>query len=418
MERTRAELLTMGTATPHADSARPGANGHASKGDQPFVQFNTTEPSARDGAQPITGGAPHVRLSIGGKLSTEYLTKIWNDALVAMRKARSSHVEVDVSRLTCTDTACLALFAEIRKVAAETGGKVNFVEMKPELKELLDLATLEDPRAPELRPPARLGIVQRAGEITVHALHGLRAMVSFLGELCAGFAWIWFHPRQVRWRDFLNSCEKAGADALPVILLVGFLIGVMLAFQSAGQTERYGVRTVIPSVVAIAVTRELGPLLTTILIAGRTGSAYAAELGSMKADQELNALKVMGLDPVRFLAVPRVLAVVLMAPLLTAFFDLAGITGGYTVMATHDFSFTRYIVQAYQSLNWSDVFGGIGKTVVFAAIIGGVGCMRGIQAGMESRAVGQSTTRAVVTAIVLIIAADGCFGVIYYYFGI
>jgi phospholipid/cholesterol/gamma-HCH transport system permease protein len=138
----------------------------------------------------------------------------------------------------------------------------------------------------------------------------------------------------------------------------------------------------------------------------------------MKIDDELSALRAMGLDPVPYLAVPRVLAVVLVTPLLTAFCDLAGILGGYTVMADHGATFLQYILQARDALNWPDAFGGIGKTVVCGLIVGAVGCLRGIRAGSGPRAVGQSTTRAVVTAIVLIVAVDGCFGVIYYYLGI
>lgn len=360
----------------------------------------------------------HVLLTIGGELSAATLPAIWSQALEPLQRLGPRRVEIDASQLTCGDSTCLALFAEIRRVVARAGGDVSIVGLTPDLQALLDLATLPDPLAPELRPPPRPGLVTWIGEMAHNGLMDLKALVTFLGELCAGFAWAVSHPHQMRWRDLIVSCEKAGADAAPVVLLLGFLIGVMLAFQSAGQTERYGVRTVIPSVVAIAVTRELGPLITTLLLAGRTGSAYAAELAAMKIDQELSALRAMGLDPVRFLAVPRLLAVVFVAPLLTVFCNLAGVIGGYTVMAAHGFSFIQYMVQAHNALSWSDVFGGVGKTIVFAFIIGAVGCLRGIQAGSGPRAVGRSTTRAVVTSIILIIAADGCFGVIYYYFGI
>lgn len=357
-------------------------------------------------------------MSIGGELSIPTLPRIWREAVVPLRRLHPKSVEIDASQLTCGDSACLALFSEIRKVVAREGGRVSVVGIKPELKALFDLATLADPLAPQLHPPKPLGFVSRLGKWADDTLLEMKAFVTFLGELVAGFTWAAFHPRQVRWREFFNACEKAGADAVPVILLLGFLIGVMLAFQSAEQTERYGVRTVVPSVVAIAVTRELGPLITMLLLAGRTVSAFTAELGTMKVNDELNALRAMGLDPVRFLAVPRVLAVLLAMPLLTAFCDLAGILGGYSVMADHGFSFVHYVVQAHNALNWPDVFGGIGKTLVAAVLIGAVGCLRGIRAGSGPRAVGQSTTRAVVTAIILVVAIDGSFGVIYYYLGI
>jgi phospholipid/cholesterol/gamma-HCH transport system permease protein len=246
----------------------------------------------------------------------------------------------------------------------------------------------------------------------------LKAVVAFVGELFAGLVWAVGHPRQVRWREMAIAGEKAGADAVPVVLLLGFLIGVMLAFQSAEQTERYGVKTIIPNVVAVAVTRELGPLIATLLLAGRTGSAFAAELGTMKVNQELSALRAMGLSPLRFLAVPRIFAATLVAPLLTVFCDLAGVVGGYTVMADQGFTFLHYAVQVSHALNWADVCGGVGKTIVGGFLIGAAGCFSGLQTGSGSRAVGISTTRAVVTSIFLIVATDGCFGVIYYYFGI
>jgi len=351
-------------------------------------------------------------------MSKKELPRVWRQALRPLRRIGPADVELDASELTCADSSCLALISEIRRVVARAGGQLHVVGLNRDLETLLESAALPDPLAPELNPPASLGLIAGVGEAAQSALAEIKSLVTFIGELCAGLVWAVIHPRDVRWRDFVFSSEKAGADAVPVVLLLGCLIGVMLAFQSAEQTERYGVRTVVPAVVAIAVTRELGPLITTLLLAGRTTSAYAAELGTMKINDELSALKTMGLDPVRFLAVPRVLAVIFVTPLLTAFCDVGGILGGYTVMADHGYSFVHYIVQAHNAVKWEDVFGGLGKTVVCALIIAGVGCHRGFRAKGGPRAVGLGTTRAVVMAILLIVAVDGAFGVIYYYMGI
>lgn len=379
-----------------------------------FVKIDADRPSAPDASK----SADRLQLTLGGEVSIESLPRIWRDVTDALRRMRSGGVAIDASSLQCSDTACLALFAEIRRLAAAEHAPISVVGLKPDFQALLDMATLEDPAAPHLRPPIPPDFITRLGEKTARALAKMKLFVTFLGELSSGFVWAAIHPGQVRWRDLAVYSEKAGADAVPVVLLLGFLIGVMLAFQAAEQTERYGVRTVIPSVVAIAITRELGPLIAVLLLAGRTGSALAAELGTMKVNQELNALRTMGLDPVRFLAVPRVLSLMLVAPLLAIFCDFAGILGGYTVMADHGFSFLRYIVQADHALNWPDVFGGVGKTIVDGLLIGAAGCFYGIRTGSGPRAVGESTTHAVVTAIILIVAVDGSFGVIYYYFGI
>lgn len=362
---------------------------------------------------------PPIEVTLGGELTVGSLPGVWKQAIDPLRRMPHGRaVRVEASELVCGDSTCFALFAEIHRIVAERGGKVNIVGLRPALQSLLESATLPDPLAPELRPPERPGWVARVGRSTYKWLVGLKAFVSFVGELCAGFVWAAVHPRQVRWRQFFVSCEKAGAAAVPVVLLLGFLIGVMLAFQSAEQTERYGVRTVVPAVVAIAVTRELGPLITMLLLAGRTASAFAAELGTMKINQELSAIQAMGLDPVRFLAVPRVLAVLVVTPLLTAFCDVAGIIGGYSVMADHGYSFVHYLVQAHNALNWPDVFGGVGKTIVCALAIGSLACLKGIRTGKAARDVGRSTTGAVVAAILATVAIDGAFSVIYYYMGI
>lgn len=408
----------MGIAIGDAPDVPSATSGSQARREEPFVDLNNGEPSRHGSPPSESPDSSEIVLIVGGELTVAALPRVWQEALDPLRRMPPASVKVDASQLVCRDSTCLALFAEIRRVVAQRGGRVSIVGLKPELQALLESAKLSDPLAPELHPPKPPGWITRLGEGTAHTLTELKSAVAFVGELCAAMGWAAFHPRQVRWRQFVLSCEKAGADAAPVVLLLGFLIGVMLAFQSAEQTERYGVRTVVPSVVAIAVTRELGPLITTLLLAGRTASAFAAELGTMKINQELSALRAMGLDPVRFLALPRVLAVLVVTPLLTAFCDLAGILGGYTVMADHGFSFIHYVVQAHYALNWPDVFGGIGKTIVCALAIGSIGCMRGIHTGNEPRAVGRSTTGAVVGAILATVAIDGCFGVIYYYMGI
>jgi len=211
---------------------------------------------------------------------------------------------------------------------------------------------------------------------------------------------------------------KAGVDAVPVVSLLGFLIGVILAYQCAVAMQRYGITSAIPAVVGIAMFRELGPLITAVLLAGRSGSAYAAEIGTMTVTEEVSALRTLGLNPVRFLAVPRVLAAMLVTPLLAVFCNLLGVLGGYTVMAGYQFTFAQYVNAVRHATNYQDLAGGVLKTVAFAFIVGGIGCLRGLRTGDGPGAVGDSTTRAVVAGIVLVIVTDGLFGVAYYYLGI
>jgi phospholipid/cholesterol/gamma-HCH transport system permease protein len=211
------------------------------------------------------------------------------------------------------------------------------------------------------------------------------------------------------------TADKVGTDAVPVICLLGFLIGAILAFQSAPALSNFGARDLIPTLVSIALIRELGPLIACILMSGRTASAFAAELGTMTVTEEVSALRAMGLDPVRFLAIPRVLAAIAVAPILSVISSLMGELGGYTVMLNYGMGFARYEHQVQNAVGARDLISGEVKTLVFGLIVGGVGCLRGLRTASGPGAVGESTTRAVVTSIVLIIAIDGLFGVLFYY---
>jgi phospholipid/cholesterol/gamma-HCH transport system permease protein len=243
-------------------------------------------------------------------------------------------------------------------------------------------------------------------------------LITFIGETLVTAWWMVRHPRRMRWGDMLSTAQKAGADAVGVVCLLGFLVGLILAFQTAKPLEAYGVQPMIPTIVAIAVVREMGALITAIILAGRSGSAFAAEIGTMKVTEELAALKTMGLEPVQFLVMPRVLAAVLVAPLLTLCNIAMSIVGAYVVMASLGYSLPFYVNQVTHAVDLSDFLGGVFKAFVFGLIIGGVGCLRGTQTMQGPGAVGDSTTRAVVAGIVLTIAADAILGVVYFSLGI
>jgi phospholipid/cholesterol/gamma-HCH transport system permease protein len=325
---------------------------------------------------------------------------------------------IDGSGLIYCDGAGLGLLNEVRHELAAWRGKLQLQNLRPDLQALVEMATLPDPTAPQLSPPPRMDFVSRSGLWAASLAGEIRAIVSFLGEMFAAAGWTLLHPRHFRMQEMLSVADRVGTNALPVTCLLGFLIGLILAFQAAPPLGRYGIQDMIPTMVTIAVVRELGPLLAALLLAGRTGSAFAAELGTMTVTEEISALRSMGLDPVRYLVLPRVLAAVTMTPLLTSFSILMGIIGGYSVMANLGYSFDHYLSQSRQAITWRDLLGGELKTPVFGLIVGGVGCLRGLRTGKGPGAVGDSATRAVVTSIVLIIAADGVFGVLYYYVGL
>jgi phospholipid/cholesterol/gamma-HCH transport system permease protein len=226
------------------------------------------------------------------------------------------------------------------------------------------------------------------------------------------------HPRSVRWRDVWLTCERAGVDALPIVALISFLLGMILAFQSAVPMKRFGAEIFVADLIGLSMLRELGPLMTAILLAGRSGAAFAAEIGTMRVNQEVDALTTMGLNPVRFLVTPRIIAVVLMTPLLTIFSGLVGLLGGALTMQTFAIPFTTFFKQIDSAVTLSDFMAGFVKSFVFAILVAGIGCLRGLQTAAGASAVGDSATRAVVSGIILLVVVDGLFAYAYYVLGI
>jgi len=381
--------------------------GNSQQPQQDGVRVQTVDDTGKSGDT--------LSMSIEGSLNISTVQAAWLQTLDPIRKGRPKSVVIDVAGLTNCDGAGLGLLAQVRREVAAWSGLLRLENLRPDLQSLVEMAALSDPAAPQLRLLPRTHFVVGAGNWVASVLSEIRAIVAFLGEVCAAAGWLFLHPRQFRVRETLRVADRVGSNALPVILLLGFLIGTILAFQAATPLGRFGLVDMIPTMVCISVVRELGPLLATLLLAGRTGSAFAAELGTMTVTEEISALKSMGIDPVRFLVVPRVLATIAMAPLLAVFSSVMGIIGGYAVMANFGFSFTSYITQVRQAVTYKDLVGGEVKTLVFGLIVGGIGCLRGLRTGDGPGAVGESATQAVVTSIVLIIIADGIFGFVYYY---
>jgi phospholipid/cholesterol/gamma-HCH transport system permease protein len=331
-----------------------------------------------------------------------------------IRSAPPQRLVVDAKGLGYCDGAGLGLFVELRRIAATAGGEIVFEGLTPDLERLVAISSLQDPLASQLQPVPRPGFVSSLGRSAAETWGDVRDIIAFVGEAVVALAWAATHPTRVRYRDVWLIAEKAGADALPVVALLGGLMGLILAYQSAMPLGRFGAQSMIPMMVAFAIIRELGPLITAILLAGRSGAAFAAEIGTMKVTEELDALSTFGLDPMRFLVVPRVLAALFVTPLLSVFNILMGLIGGYVVMWNLGYSSTYYVNSIVQSVTYVDLVGGVAKTLVFALLVAAIGCQRGLKTGKGPGAVGDSTTRAVVAGIVLTIVADGLLGVIYY----
>ncbi|HCS76693.1 MAG TPA: hypothetical protein DIW05_02890 [Syntrophaceae bacterium] len=224
------------------------------------------------------------------------------------------------------------------------------------------------------------------------------------------------HPRSLRGKDVLFYVQRAGVDGLPIVAMIGALMGLIMAFMSYLQFKQFGANIYVPALVSFAMIKELGPIMTAILVAGRSGSAFAAEIGTMVVNEEVDALQTMGFDPIRFLAVPKVLACVIVVPILTIYADLAGILGGMTIgLTTLDLTVKTYITQSIKTIQVFDVVTSLIKAAVFAGLISTIGCQRGFQVRAGAQDVGKFTTSAVVAAIFLIVVADSIFAVMLYY---
>jgi phospholipid/cholesterol/gamma-HCH transport system permease protein len=218
----------------------------------------------------------------------------------------------------------------------------------------------------------------------------------------------------MRWREVAVVFEKAGVNALPIVSLISLLMGLVIAFEAAQPLEMFGAQIFIADMIGLVMVREFSPIFTAIILAGRSGAAFAAEIGTMKVNEELNALETMGLDPVRFLVIQRIFAATMLMPILTAYSMAVGVLGGVIVMLAMGFPIAQIWSQLAGALHVHDVLLGAGKSLVFGTIVAGLGCLRGMQTKEGPMAVGDSTTRAVVAGILMIIVVDAVFAVVTY----
>ena len=260
--------------------------------------------------------------------------------------------------------------------------------------------------------------ITQTGATTIETLRGIRDFVTFIGALVLSGIRVAGKPKSLRTHDIVRYMKTTGVDALPVVGLISFLIGLIMAFMSSLQLKQFGANIYVASLVALSMVSELGPIMTAIIVSGRSGSAYAAEISTMKISEEIDALITMGFDPVLFLAIPRMIAAVIVIPLLTMFANLFAIAGGLLIGVTMlDLSASSYITQTINSLNLFELNWGLSKSFVFAILISGVGCLRGFQAKGGASAVGHAATSAVVTSIFLIVLFDSIFAVVRSYWG-
>lgn len=336
------------------------------------------------------------------------------EALAGTPKPRA--VRFDARGLDDWDSALLAFLNRVGDLARDAGLEVDASGLPDGVRRLLHLAEAVPEKEGARRKDDEQGsLLARAGTVWLAFWHDALGFVDFLGQVTIALGNLVRGRARVRGSDFLLFVQEAGAQALPIVTLISFLVGQILGFVGAVQLEKFGASIYVADLVGIAMVREMGAMMTAIVMAGRTGAAYAAQLGSMNATQETEALSTMGVSPVEFLVLPRMLALMAMMPLLCLYSDALGIAGGALVgVGMLDLAPLVYWQETVNAVGVDDLIGGVFKASVYGALVAIAGCLRGIQSGRSSAAVGEATTSAVVTSIVLVISACGMFSVLFY----
>ena len=355
-----------------------------------------------------------------GRLDAKGIAGIWQPACLAVGKAKSSNLIINLEGVDYLDMAGAAFISHLKRLDKNHRAKgiIQVKGLKPEFAPLLILAEKTDITSALTPPGQNLSFVEQTGKNLSDSLSDARIFIGFIGEITWALVSSLKNPKSIRWAETFMVAERAGVDALPIVALISFIVGLVMAFQAAIPMKMFGAEIYVANLIGIATVRELGPLMTAIVLAGRSASAFAAEIGTMKINEELDALTVMGMDPVKFLILPRVIASTLITPLLTIFANLVGILGGAVVIVSLGYPPVAYYNQVVNFVTWQDFTGGIVKCFVFGILIAATGCIRGYQTARGPSAVGEATTRAVVSSIVLIAVFDGIFSIIYYYMGV
>jgi phospholipid/cholesterol/gamma-HCH transport system permease protein len=328
-------------------------------------------------------------------------------------------VVFDTGELGPWDSALVTFVAKAIELCRARGIPTDRSGLPPGLRRLLDLAEA----VPETRgvPPiaAAPALLTRIGQVSIGYVNAIIEALAFLGEFSMAFANLLRGRARYLVSDLALTIQQCGANAFGIVSLISFLVGMILAFMGAVQLQKVGAQIFVANLVAIGMVREMGAMMTAIIMSGRTGAAFAAQLGTMKVTQEIDALQTMGISPMEFLVVPRVIALVLMMPLLCAYSDFLGIMGGAAVgTAMLHLSLRSYLDASIHSIDLTNVFGGLFKAATYGVLIALAGCLRGFQCGSSSSAVGDAATSAVVTSIVLVVIACGIFAVIFNILGL
>jgi phospholipid/cholesterol/gamma-HCH transport system permease protein len=360
----------------------------------------------------ISQSAPQV-LDLSGHWTALGIGAIERE-LKSVRLGSGAAGTADASGIDALDTAG-ALTLQKLLLRLRVHGGVVLRGLRPEFATLLGVVA-ERVADKDGQPAPIVGLgprrIERIGRKAVAAVQEASGLLGFVGESAACFASSVRHPTRIRWRPILFNLHSAGLNALPIVGLLSFLLGIVVAYQGADQLRQYGANIFVADLIGLSMLREFAPLITAIIIAGRSGSAYAAQIGTMAVTEEIDAMRTIGIKPLEMLVLPKTIALVIAMPLLTAAADVCGVFGGMIMARVKlDVSFAEFIHRFLKAVSTTSYLVGIGKAPVFAVIIVVVGCFQGFRTQGGADSVGRQTTRSVVQSIVFVIVADGLFSI-------
>ncbi len=352
------------------------------------------------------------RIQLFGDLRMHDAAKLWQD-LRKETEHQSGDIAFDLTNVQAADGGVLALIVALRSELSARGIRAELVGANERVETIVKLysghagVVKNEKRRPE-------GMVNQIGRASFEVVQESKALIEFLGSVIVAGVALVRHPRAGHWKELPSLCEKTGANALPIVLLINFLVGFVMAFQSAKQLKLYGANVYVADLVGISVTRELAPLMTAIIVCGRSGAAFAAEIGSMKVNEEIDALRTLGLSPFGWLVVPRAVALVLVLPVLTLIADFIGIAGGLVVgIIDLDVTARGYYNETLIAVHGWDLSTGLLKSLAFSLAIALIACQQGFSASGGAEGVGRRTTSAVVASLFTLVLVDSFFTVVF-----
>ncbi|WP_300364993.1 ABC transporter permease [Hydrogenimonas sp.] len=364
----------------------------------------------------------HATLKIKGKWRVERLDHIEAEfqRIVPKLKEKKS-ILFDTSGIEEIDTGAMVFFISIRERLKKTS-RVHVIRSTPEFCHMFRLVKRYNRPVPAAKEPSfalLTNFLYSIGEKTFSMLEDFILFLNFLGAATIAFFYSVIHPSNIRFKETSSNIFKAGTTAIPIVALSSFLVGIVIAYQSAVQLEKYGANIFIVDMIGISIPRELAPLITAIIVAGRSGSSYTAQIGVMKITEEIDAMKTMGFEIYRFVVLPRIFAMIVALPLLIFFADMIGIYAGMIIAkAQLGINTTQFLDRLQNAVEVKHYLVGIFKGPFFAFIIAAIGCFRGFQVSGNTESIGRYTTMSVVNAIFLVVAIDALFSVIFTELGI